>query len=124
MAENGGNDVCNYIGKSNSSSVINSPKQIDLVKSNHHHQHHHQQHHQQQQLDDVEHINNAISITSDVSTSFPTHFISLIQHFIISDKMMRRRYFIVFNVSLSFFEVFATITWKKKKKKKSYRCKV
>ncbi|XP_031626935.1 zinc transporter ttm-1-like [Contarinia nasturtii] len=75
MAENGDTDVCSYTGKSNSSSAINSPKQIDLAsKSNQHHHHHHHHHHQQlqsrqQQHLDAEHINNAISITSDKDDS-------------------------------------------------------
>lgn len=100
MADNVDEDVCSYIGKSNSSSV-NSLKQIDLTQSNlqqqqqhhhshhnHHHQHHHQQQQQQQQLlDDAERINNSISITSDVSAHFQLIFLvkSAIYYRIVDD---------------------------------------
>lgn len=69
MADNADDNVCSYIGKSNTSST-NSLKQVDLTQSNHHHHH---QPGKQQRLDDAEHINNTISITSEVSASFPTH---------------------------------------------------
>lgn len=59
MADNVDDDVCSYIGKSNSSST-NSLKQIDLTQSNQ----------QQQPLDDADHINNSISISTEVSAHF------------------------------------------------------
>lgn len=71
MADNVDDDICSYIGNSNSTSA-NSLKHIDLTQSNHlhHHQHHHhrlQHHHHEQQLSDAEHINNGIPISAEVS---------------------------------------------------------
>lgn len=63
MADNVDNDVCSYIGKSNSTST-NNLKQIDLIQSNQQQQ----QHHEQQPLDDADHINSTIS--SEVSVHF------------------------------------------------------
>lgn len=76
MADNVDDDICSYIGNSNSTSTANL-KQIDSIQSNHqqqqkhhhpnhHHQNHHHHHHQQQ-LSDTEHINNVISNSSEVS---------------------------------------------------------
>lgn len=78
MADYVDDNACSYICKSNASST-NSLKQIDLTQSNHHRHHHHQQkqpqqQQQQRQHDDADHISNTISITSEVSASFPTHF--------------------------------------------------
>lgn len=72
MADNVNDDVGCYITKSNSSS-FNSLKQIDLTQTNHQQQQ--QQQSQQQQLDDSEHINNVISITSEVSAHFQHIFL-------------------------------------------------
>lgn len=68
MADNvNDDDICSQIAKSNSTS-INSLKQIDLTQSNHQQQHQHQQHPHQHQLNDADHINNIISISSEVSS--------------------------------------------------------
>lgn len=74
MADNVDNDVCSYIGKSNSSST-NSLKQIDLTQSNQQQQLNQQQQHLHQPLDDGDHINSTISISSEVSA----HFIPLFE---------------------------------------------
>lgn len=70
MADNVDNDVCSYIGKSDSTST-NSLKQIDLTQTNLHHQlkQQHQHHHHAQPLDDDDHINNTNAISADKDDS-------------------------------------------------------
>lgn len=126
MADNVDNDVCSYMGKSNSTST-NSLKQIDLTQSNHHHQHrqskqHQRRHHASHQpLDDEDHINSTNSVSANVSE---IEFAVLIFFFLLPHLLLTLIYSDgngpadrIFDQS-SHFDCFSLIKLDKKKREK------